>query len=163
MHRSNNRSYLFIIFILLVVNIAMAWFFFWYKPARRERDRIDIAEMLKKEVGFNEEQLKQFEVLYKQHHENLKPLFDSVRKAKEQFYQLLLQPQVSDSLKNAKAVVIGEKQQALDMAVYNNFLEIKKLCTPEQQPKFDSTLQQVVKRMISYPRKNRQNKPPAAP
>lgn len=155
MESSKNKVYLFIIALLLVVNMVLVWFFVINKPERTDSGRLGITEMLKNEVGFDEAQMKQFLEMKKQHHEKIKPYFDEVKKAKENFYVLLQNPQVNDSVRKAAAAVIGEKQEALELAVFANFNEIRQLCKPEQLIKFDSSMQQVVKRMITNPRRGR--------
>lgn len=155
MEKSSNKIYLIIISLLLIINIALVWFFVINKPARPDDGRLGITEMLKKDVGFDEAQMKQFLEMKKHHREKIKPYFDEVRKAKENFYVLLQNPQVSDSVRKTAAAVIGQKQEELDMAIFTNFNEIRQLCKPDQLIKFDSSMQQVVKRMVANPRRGR--------
>lgn len=155
MEQSKSKVYLIIISLLLIINIALVWFFVIDKRGRPDDGRLRIIEMLKKEVGFDETQMKQAMEMKKRHLEKIKPYFDEVRKAKESFYVLLQNPQVNDSVRKAAAAVIGQKQEALDMAIFTNFNEIRQLCKPDQLIKFDSSMQQVVKRMIAYPRRGK--------
>ncbi|MBI1782473.1 MAG: periplasmic heavy metal sensor [Sphingobacteriales bacterium] len=156
MAKSRSKIYLIIISLLLIINIALVWFFVISKPARPDDGRLGITEMLKNEVGFDEAQMKQALEMKKRHREKIKPYFDEVRKAKESFYVLLQNPQVSDSVRKAAAAVIGQKQEELDMAIFSNFNEIRQLCKPDQLIKFDSSMQQIVKHMIANPRRGRQ-------
>jgi hypothetical protein len=52
-----------------------------------------------------------------------------------------------------RAEAIGEKQSALDMQMFRNLKSIRNLCTPEQLPKFDSSIKTVVARMTGRQRK----------
>ena len=69
MSNPRNRNLLIIIGVLLLTNIAVLVYFLGAKkPARtdteiNERDRSSVAEMLQKEVGFNEEQTAQYKLL----------------------------------------------------------------------------------------------------
>ena len=145
-----------IIAVLLVVNLGMLIFFLskhrLQSGMHEQRPRYSLTAVLEKEVGFNKQQLDQFEQMRDKHHQQIKPLFDSLRMAKDQFYILLNQTRVSDSTLKAAAKRIGERQEMLDLQVFQQFRELKSLCRPEQLPKFDSVLNRIVKR-ISFPYK----------
>lgn len=141
-----------IIGVLLLVNIGMLIFFLWMNPGKKperkpERPHFSMTSVLEKEVGFSKEQLQKFEQLREKHRKQLKPLFDSLRAAKDKFYKLLKDPALNDSILNDAARSIGESQEALDLRTFKQFQELKTICTPEQQPKLDSVIQGMVKRM----------------
>ena len=79
----------------------------------------------------------------------MKPLFKQLTKSKEDFFSLIYQQGVSDSVLNSYAAKIGEKQMELDISTFHYFQSIKKLCDEEQKPKMDSFIKQIVKRIIS--------------
>jgi len=145
-----------IIAVLLVVNLGMLIFFLSkHQPStgmHEQKPRYSLTAVLEKEVGFDKQQLDQFEQMRDKHHQQIKPLFDSLRIAKDRFYVLLNQPRVSDSTLKAAARKIGERQEILDLQVFQQFRELKSLCREEQLPKFDSVLNRIVKR-ISFPHK----------
>jgi Spy/CpxP family protein refolding chaperone len=105
-------------------------------------------EALKNEVGFNDQQMSQFDGMVGVHRQQMRPLFEDINKTKENFYYLLTQPKASDSVLNAAAREIGEKQKLIDLKIFMHFQNIRQLCTPKQQPAFDSLVQRVVHRMI---------------
>jgi hypothetical protein len=74
-------------------------------------------------------------------------LFDQVRKAKIDFYNLLFAPQVSESALNIAANEIAEKQKNLDLHMYYHFKVVRNICTPDQLRKFDSSILKVINRM----------------
>ena len=152
---------LFLIGILLVTNLVLLLFFVLNKdgePGRGKRPpHTDRSQMmrnfLKDSVGFNEQQLTQFDQIREKNREDMKPLFEEMRQSKLAFYNLLKQPGTPDSVSQAAANLMAEKQMAVDMAFYKNFESIRSLCTPEQQAKYDTLVQQIVRRMIGPPRK----------
>jgi len=79
----------------------------------------------------------------------MKPLFKQLIKSKEDFFSLIYQQGVNDSLLNSYASKIGEKQMELDVSTFHYFQSIKALCNEEQKPKMDSFLKQIVKRIIN--------------
>lgn len=106
-------------------------------------------EKVKKEVGLNDEQAVLYDSLRSQQFRNMKPLFKGVTKSKEDFFSLIYQEGVSDSVLNSYASKIGEKQMELDISTFHYFQSIKALCNEEQKPKMDSFIKQIVKRIIN--------------
>ena len=160
-NNSKNRVFISIITVLLLTNIALLVFFFWVKPHgnfRPDMRRDSIAQSLENKIGFSQEQMAQYQRLKDEHKEKIKPLFEDMRNAKEQFYRFLHQP-ASDSELNNAANVIGEKQKAIDLQIFRHFKELRDLCTAQQQPKFDSLIQQVIHRMsVPYHKRNMDKK-----
>lgn len=155
------KSLISIIIFLLVTNFAMLIFFMVIsKPIDkkyRNHDQNGIYTLLQKEVGFSQAQLDQYQVLRTQQRKNIKPLFDKVRKAKEDFYGLLYSANISDSLINADADSIGKTQKELDLQVFNHFKMVRNICTPDQIQKFDSSIKKVIARMTGRPEKGKPN------
>lgn len=92
--------------------------------------------------------------LKKQHRAGIKPLFDELGKSKDNFYHLIGQPAASDSILKTAAEDIGKKQAALDLQFFQNFMSFRNLCTPQQLPKFDSTMPGLASRMMQPWQKN---------
>jgi periplasmic protein CpxP/Spy len=149
---SRNRIYVFLIGILLVSNLALVAFFVLNKPEKKEvrRDRPGsyMKDSLKSEVGFNDQQMAEYDKQVDVHRQSMKPLFEDITKTKENFYRLLMQPGTPDSVLNNAANQIGEKQKLIDMKIFTHFQNIRQLCTPSQLPSFDTLIQHVVHRMI---------------
>ena len=147
---TRNKLLLFVIAILLLANIALIYFLVrgnHNKPSRTERH--GMAEQLKKEVGFSEEQLKQYQQRRDAHMKEMRKLFEDLRITKENYFNTLTNTAPGDSGSLVTANEIGEKQKRVDLTTYQYFSGIRKICTPEQLPKYDSLYKQVIKRMIS--------------
>ena len=95
-------------------------------------------EKVKNEVGLNDEQAVLYDSLRTKQFRNMKPLFKEITKSKEDFFSLIYQQGVSDSVLNSYASKIGEKQMELDISTFHYFQSIKALCNEEQKPKMDS-------------------------
>ena len=158
----NNKLLLLIISVLLIANIGLLYLFVFNrsdhppKPTEKEMRARGI-ERVKKEVGLNDEQATLYDSLRTKQFKNMKPMFEDLTKSKEDFFSLIYQKGVSDSVLNAYAARIGEKQMALDVSTFHYFQSIKELCTEEQKPKMDSFIHQIVKRIITS------NGPPRRP
>ncbi len=150
----NHKILLLIVAVLLVANIGLLYFFVFNKPQKSARPSPDVIrrtamEKVKKDVGLNDEQAALYDSLRSNQFKNMKPLFKDLTKSKEDFFSLIYEPNVSDSVLNAYASMIGEKQMALDLSTFRYFQSIKALCTEEQKPKMDTVIKQIVKRIIN--------------
>jgi hypothetical protein len=68
--------------------------------------------------------------------------------AKEKLYNQLYQQEVQDSLIENASSQIGNKQQMVDKQLFFHFRELRALCTPDQQPRFDTLMHNMIQRMI---------------
>ena len=150
----NNKLLLLITSVLLIANIGLLYFFVFNRPPHPQKISSDemrkrAIEKVKNEVGLNDEQATLYDSLRTEQFKNMKPLFNDLTKSKEDFFSLIYQQGVSDSVLNSYASRIGEKQMALDISTFHYFQSIKGLCTEEQKPKMDSFIKQIVKRIIN--------------
>lgn len=161
MTSSSNKTLLFIIAILVIANLALLAYFFWPRDKKshggRESSKPDmVSYSLEKSVGFDDQQMTKYSEIKKSHKEKIKPLFDSLRISRENFYKLL-QQQDADSSLQISVQTIGARQEAIDVQIYNHFKEIRAICRPEQYPAFDSMVQKAVMKM-SAPYKKKSDK-----
>ncbi|MEO6136597.1 MAG: hypothetical protein ABIP35_15690 [Ginsengibacter sp.] len=156
---AKKHTLIFIIILLLITNFVLSALFIFKNPHpdRKSADRENKGRMymtLQKEVGFSEAQLKDYQELRKEQFQNLKPLFNNVRNSKETFYQFLYDQNVPDSLVNNAADSIGYNQKMLDLQMLSFFKKIRRTCTEEQLPKFDSTIKRSIQRITGMPGKS---------
>jgi len=140
---AKNKLYLLVIGILLVTNIVMLFFFIDKKDDGKKGNRggdksAMMKNFLQKEIGFNEQQLQQYDTLSKQHKEKMKADFEALKKNKEQQFKELGIKGFSDTAINDIVSRSSEKQKLIELQMLNHFASIRKICTAEQQPKFDS-------------------------
>lgn len=150
--KTKMRSLVTIILFLLVANIAMLIFFIVLsKPAERRprnHEQNGLYKSLQNDVGFSKEQLNQYQALREDQMKEVHPLFNEVREAKKKFYELIYASQASDSLVNADADSISQKQKNLDTQMFHYFKNVRNICSPGQTQKFDSVINKVVMRMV---------------
>jgi protein CpxP len=153
----NNKVLVFIIGVLLLSNIAMLYFYLTKKNCEDNKSKDQnkprgefMVEKLKNEVGFTDSQIAHYREIRVNHKESMKPLFEDIFYAKDSLYKLLGQAQTpSDSQVNHYLKMIGDRQEVIDQRIFKHFLALKQLCTPEQLPRYDSTIQKVIKGMIN--------------
>jgi protein CpxP len=161
MSNPRNRNLLIIIGVLLLTNIAVLVYFLGQKkPEKSPHDekRAGISEMLQKEVGFTDEQTAQYKQLKEKQKETIRPMYDDMRKAKDSLFKLLSYPETNDSLLTKIADAIAQKQKALDLQTFNHFKRVRTLCTPEQQPKYDSMILRMFRKMGKTPKHSESEK-----
>src|SRR5689334_1533272 len=142
--QTKSKLYILIIGILLVTNIAVLFFFLngkhdTQKGGQRgggDKGAAMMKDFLKNDVGFNDQQIQQYDTLSKQHRERSKADFDSLKVSKEQQFKELGSKGFSDSAIAEMVNRSAEKQKIMEGKMLNYFASVRKLCTPEQQPKF---------------------------
>lgn len=139
---SKSRILVAAVIFLLLTNIAMLLFFLCCKgPGKKDphggREAM-MKEFLQKDIGFTQQQLQQYDTLSRQHRENAKASFDEMRNNREQELRELGRNGFSDSAIWLAAGKSSTMQKEMVEKMLLHFKDIRKLCTPEQQPKFDS-------------------------
>lgn len=150
---SRNKILLALIAVLLVANIVMLVLYFRMNKEHEVPKRPGFTERLRKEVGFTAEQMGVFEPKKKNFLDSLRHQYANIKQTKEEFYRYMYDPSTPDSVLNAKANVIGEQQKQLDLFVIRHFKDVRKMCSPEQLPKYDSLLPTIIERMTVRPRR----------
>lgn len=137
------RRYLVFLVILLVVlnlgTITLLWV--GRPPAPRAgihpegppQQEARLKDLLKRELKFNDEQIARYFQLRENHRRQFEKLNEEIRRLKKQMFDAVFsrepQPALSDSLLQLSL----QKQAELDSLTYQHFLDLKKLCDPDQQ------------------------------
>ncbi len=145
-----NKTLLFIIVILLLTNVMMLIFFFNMTgaPKSEEPRRISFTDRLKTQVGFSDEQIEAYEPRRNVFWKEMRQTFDSIKDTKKNFYYMVYDPSIPDSVIVERSEVIGDQQKNLDLLVIRHYKDVRTLCTPEQLPRFDSLLPPIIERMV---------------
>lgn len=164
MSTTRNRNLLIIITILLLTNVAVLVYFLGKNKNTKvagatEPVRPNVAEMLQKEVGFNEEQTAKYKEMKEKQKERIRPMYDNMRKAKDSLFRLLSYPGTPDSVVTKAADVIAQQQKEIDMETFNHFKRVRTLCIPGQETNFDSMVIRMFRRMGKPVRHTEQGKP----
>lgn len=158
MSNPRNKNLLLIIAVLLLINIAVLGYFLWLrkKPAKvvAEKERFSMVDMMQKVIGFDSNQMVQYKQFREKQRETIRPMFDDMRKSKDSLFRMLSNPGISDSAVKNAADIIALKQRAIDLQSFSYFKKVRALCTPEQQPKYDSLVLNMISKMGRPPRHN---------
>jgi Spy/CpxP family protein refolding chaperone len=144
-----NKFYLIIIVALLCCNLVLVFFLLngpqkgpnnrpMGGPGMHEPKRVIIDKL-----HFDDTQIMQYEEVIKSHFEAIRGYDQQINELKKDLY---IQLKKSDSVDSQSIIInkIGEIQQKIERKHFDHFLEIKKICRPDQMKDFDSLSEELV-------------------
>ena|SRR5258706_15377441 len=149
MKTSTTKILTIAVILLLFVNIAMIILMLKGKHPngnRTSRDKSGPFEMMVKELNMTEEQKAAHQKFRDEYFTAARPLFDSVRAAKQAYFALVKDANASDSLINSYASHIAEKQMAVDKLTFEHIRRVRTLYSGDQQKKYDEIIQKMMQR-----------------
>ena len=160
--QNKTKVFLVIITILLIANIGMLSFILMKKgsdkPGGGRMDRKEIiSNFLKKDIGFNEQQIIQFDTLSSLNNKEIGTAFNNHRNSKTEQLKYLAANNFSDSAINLEVEKMAESHKTIETAMINHIKNIRAICTPAQLPKFDSLFIKIFNRKGGDDRKKKQN------
>ena len=146
---SKNKWLLWAVVILIVANIAVLGTI-WYLHHNNEHRPNGPAEFLAKELNFNDQQKEQLHQMENEHHRQAEMIQREIKEARDSFFNLL--SNAADTInKKLLSGVIASKLQQLELMTFDHFAQVRNMCTPEQQKKFDQIIHHVLE-MMAPPR-----------
>lgn len=130
--RLTKTTWLITIIVLLVaLNI---WSLFFRGPrGSHEGPKQYIIEQL----HFSDDQQQQYQVIIDQHRNRIKELEHQMHQQKDALYALLSSAADKAAIDSAYASIAATHQQ-IESTHFNHFLDIRSICTPEQQPLYNT-------------------------
>ena len=161
---TNNPLLSILILLLLTANIVTLALLWTNKSGDKRGKELpppgvgggQVFEFVSNELKLASAQREAYKKMRDEHQAGQKPLQDSIRKAKVEFFSLLQQPHVPDSWIEAGSKRASEAEQQLDLLTFKHFQKLRAICNEDQQKKFDEIIQDVLRRMAS----RRQGPPP---
>ncbi len=134
-------------------------------PHREPRNPIEqqnrVQRLLKKELGFDQIQTEYYLKLRREHREKMQQLSGEIRQLKRQMFDEVLQDNPQPFLSDSLLRLAQDKQAIIEQLTFQHFLDLKKLCKPQQQGK----LKLLMKEMFHQnpPRGMKSDGPPPPP
>ncbi|MBS1511980.1 MAG: periplasmic heavy metal sensor [Bacteroidetes bacterium] len=151
--QNNNRWLSIITLLLLTLNIVTLGYLWTHKnggtpppPPPVAGQQGQVFEFVTQELQLDSAQKESYKKLRDQHHAGQQPLQDSIKKAKDDFFELLKQQPVSDAAVKEAASKVSAAEEQLALFTFHHFQQLRAICTPVQQQKFDSIIQDVLHR-----------------
>lgn len=142
-----NKTLLLIISLLLVTNFVMLYFLLKPQPNEPNLSRSErMAKMLQTDLGLDTAQINKYYTLRKYRDEQLRPLQQEMRLAKLSMMNLLNKEGATDAEIDSAALLIGQKQSAIEIAYFKHFKRMQQMLNANQQLKFDTMLRRMIYR-----------------
>ncbi|TCC89460.1 periplasmic heavy metal sensor [Pedobacter frigiditerrae] len=144
---SNKKILTALVVLLLIANVATIGLFWFKKENKPQQLKGGPAKFIIKELELNKSQQEQYLVLVEEHQQGVRPLRDEIKDAKDAFFSLLSQPNVTEAEKQTAAKMVSVSTEKLDLLTFNHFAKVRAICNPTQQKKFDAIIKQVMQMM----------------
>lgn len=147
MDKTKNRWLLFLVSILLISNLILAFFYFFDEKSGydRRKKQGDFAMSIYKEIGLNDKQIDTFKLLKDQFFKEMKPMWGEIRLLKDSLYRNMGKG-MSDSNAAQIMLQITDKNAAADKKMYDHFHQLRELCDDDQKVRFDTIVPKLVTR-----------------
>jgi len=143
-----------VIICLLVVNIgtlSFIWLHHGHGGPPPPHGRGDVAGFLTHELNFSPEQEKQFDQLREEHHHAMEKFQDEGRERHHQLFDLLHASTADSAAIQSAAKGIAENQSQIEVVTFHHFQQVRAICNPEQQKKFDEIIDEALRMMAPGP------------
>lgn len=144
---SKNRIWGLAVLLLVLVNIATLvtfWIMKGTNPFNQEGPRKEVVDFIVTELKLDSSQKKQFIFLKEEHQQQIRTIKDSIRKAKDDLFGLLKDPNASEESIASASKITAALEAEIDQVTFRHFQKLRKICSPEQQKKFDEIIDRVV-------------------
>lgn len=150
MNLFKNRILIGAVIFLMVANVALMATI-WLRQAPHRPERGSPADYLVKELGLNAQQQAKLRGLAEQHHKQSEEIREQIKEARHNLFGLLAEPGVNDSMKKAAADEVARHLEELDLLTFDHFQQVRAICDPQQQKKFDEIIEEVLRMIANGP------------
>ncbi len=127
------------VIVLLLINFGILGFGFLSKERKMPR------EIVIEKLHFDENQIVHYDKTIKNHQKAIRAIDDSIRKTRNELYQLLNSDTIDTSKKERLYLKFSEYQKQIETTHFNHFLEIKSICKKEQLADFKNLTEELSK------------------
>lgn len=127
------EKFLWILVIVLIALNAATLFFIVRGPRPDHENRFD--RTVVDELELNDKQIKQFNAMKREHHQEIMRLDAEMRSVYERYFYLLTNT-MNSSEKDSLETILSNKQKEKIQITYHHFEELKSICTEKQKEKF---------------------------
>ena len=160
-NRNKWTAIAFLVLIALnIVTLSTFWLMREKEMGRPGGNQPALVDFLVTELGLDSAQKKQLIVLRDEHRQQMQAIRRNNRDAKNAFFDLLQQEDLTDTALAAAAKEAAKYDAETDILTFRHFQKIRALCNEEQKMKFESVIRQVLRMMAPPPPGRPQGGPP---
>ena len=146
MSRNTAKWLLILVGVLLAANLFLV-FYLLKPPVRGGWGGSDgVSSYLIRELNLDKRQQDSFSLMKQKYFQTMRPMWDSIRVAKDSLYRQLGNPTAGDSLIGALAQRVAYQTRKAEEKQFRHFSELRTLCRPEQQVVFDTLIPKMLTR-----------------
>lgn len=155
---ANNRVLYIIVLLLLTANVVTLVLLWTNRKTDHNSNRLHpqqgnrVFEFLTDELDLDSAQQVIYKNLRDEHRAGVKPLQDSIRNAKDRFFDLLQDKNITDTAIYEYSKKIGDQLQQMDIITFKHFQKLRAICNQQQQEKFDNVIKEVMHSMTGLKR-----------
>ena len=144
------RIILYSLFVALLAANTFTLIHYWkVRGDGPPSGRGNIQTFLIRELSLDEAQAAAYEGMIRNHRRMADSMRHEIRRAKEDMFELLKDPAGGDSIRRAAAFRASSLIAAMDLQTMSHFGQLRAICRPDQQARFDDLLKEVAG-MISF-------------
>ena len=140
-----NRRLLVWVAVLLVANLGLIGYHY-FSQSQMGAARRSNSDWFYRELGLSKDQEAVFRASKDSFMKEMRPLWSANRKAKDSLFSLMGDSTVDDSTVKVLTAHIAELSRQSDERMFQHFRALRKLCTPSQQPAFDTLVPKLMSR-----------------
>lgn len=153
---NKERFYLLLFILMLLLNVGIISFFLLFRHGHNHKPHQGPRDTVIKELNFNKEQIEKYDLLIEIHRAEMRKIEDSIDEVKTTLYHNF---NTDNNVQNDSLLtVIGNHFKNREHLHLSHFNDIKKLCTPEQIPLYE-TLSKEFPKMFHPHRRGRHPHP----
>jgi Spy/CpxP family protein refolding chaperone len=126
-----------LLILLNVVVVAFVWFGHHQPRPDRRGPGPDRSEVIIRELKLDDAQRSQFEKLRDEHHHAVMNINERDRKAHEALFDLIKNGKDSTAAADSLINEIAENRKQIEHVTFVHLVQVRKICTAEQQKIFD--------------------------
>ena len=141
-----------ILYILLVFLVIVNGFFLYnylsptiLKSNDNSKGDRSPSSFIVKALGFDEQQMKQFEEVDVRHHKNMIKSAETLKVVKDQLAKQIIKENVLDAEVDSILDILVEKEKAHEKLMFNHLRAIRNICTNEQKQRFEQIIQDALR------------------
>lgn len=145
-----------VIVVLLLINIGTLGFLFFRRPPHhmaggQPGGGENPAQYLRRELALTDDQESKFKSIREAHHDQVQALRERMATYRKELYNGMKQPSTNSASSMVWIDSLANTQRQIEQITYAHFTQVRALCTPAQQQKFDDVIAQAVGRLNGPP------------
>ncbi len=139
MNRGKYKILIVIIIVLLIANMVTLYFLINDKRKRNGNRNDLFTNYLKKDIGFNDLQIKTYDSLLEKHRTSMKADFTKTDMLRKNSLKKLPENNFSDSIIKISVENNSGFYKQMQIQMLNHLRDVRNICTADQQNKFDTS------------------------